>query len=345
MASLQRAQTGNRVYGGVGQSPNRGQVSARGAQGYLQRELGNRNQGGVRNPVGRDGKSDSRSGVASRALNQGFASNGGRPQAGGKKPGGNKAKLPGAKGTKPTVATPLEQASQQVIAPPPPPQIKVNDQGLLELPYSQNMSSGALKAFTDGNEELVGLQAEEQAMQLEAMQGRRDANTQYGQLKTQTLAGNSTGGTAFSSMHSQQIAGNATAYSNTLGDISKKEADFNQNASARRAAIQSSLAMQLASGAQEYGDELGDEAGTLGFGTEEHPTNEHGPAKHPERHPRNGQRNNGPKRNNPPKKNNNPPKKNNPPKANNNNNPPKANNPPKTNNIPKANNPPKKGKK
>lgn len=216
MASLQRAQTGNRVYGGASQAPNRGQVSAKGAQGYLQRELKNRNQGGIVNPVGRDGKSDSRSGVAARALgNSGI----GRQQAGGLKTPPNKNKTGGIQGNQqaaPPVGPPMGSVAQ-----PPAPQIRINDKGLLELPYNQNMSASALAAYGDSNDELMALQQEEQQMALEAMQGRRDADTQYGQLKTQSLANNASGGTAFSSMYAKQVSDNASAYTNTLGEIGR----------------------------------------------------------------------------------------------------------------------------
>ena len=76
MSSIQKAQTGKRVYNGAGTSPNKGQVSAKGAQGYIQRELRNKNdlnqkrQSGMAaaNPKGSDGQSDSRSAVAAKSL-------------------------------------------------------------------------------------------------------------------------------------------------------------------------------------------------------------------------------------------------------------------------------------
>lgn len=85
MSSIQKAQTGNRVYNGAGTSPNKGQVSAKGAQGYIQRELRNKNdlnqkrQSGVAaaNPKGSDGKSDSRSAVAAKSLSRMSGKSGG----------------------------------------------------------------------------------------------------------------------------------------------------------------------------------------------------------------------------------------------------------------------------
>lgn len=68
MATIRKAQTGNRVYRGVGTSPNVGQVSAKGAQGYIKRELRKKARSGIVRQVGGDGKSDSRSAVAAQAL-------------------------------------------------------------------------------------------------------------------------------------------------------------------------------------------------------------------------------------------------------------------------------------
>lgn len=60
--------TGKRVYNGVSQSPNKGQVSGKGATGYIVRELRKNAQAGVVRRKGGDGKSDGRSAVAAMAL-------------------------------------------------------------------------------------------------------------------------------------------------------------------------------------------------------------------------------------------------------------------------------------
>lgn len=86
--------TGKRVYNGVSQSPNKGQVSGKGSMGYVKRELkkkhsiGDINSGRalghahapgqlkkqglpgrpIVSPVGSDGKSDRRSNIAALAL-------------------------------------------------------------------------------------------------------------------------------------------------------------------------------------------------------------------------------------------------------------------------------------
>lgn len=279
MVSFNKAQTGSRVYRGVGTSPNLGQVSARGAQGYLKREL-NKPQNGVR-PVGNDGKSDRRSGVAARALRGGpiagnLGNNVGRPG-----PGAGRKNLP-SKGVKSNLpqksrseGTNSSPVGTSLSTTPTAPQVKVNANGMLELPYSQNMSLSAMKALQGSNEELLALQQEEQALQQEAMQGRRDADLTYRQLQQQNLAGNASSGTAYSSAYGKDVADSASAYSNTLADISRRESDFTQQASLRRAMIQSALAEQLAAAAQENQVELTDQAGELGFGQYQGETHGH----------------------------------------------------------------------
>lgn len=76
--SIRKALTGNRVYKGGTTAPNKGAVSAKGANGYVQRELRKRKMaspkrpGGIARPLvspkGSDGKSDRRSRVAAMSL-------------------------------------------------------------------------------------------------------------------------------------------------------------------------------------------------------------------------------------------------------------------------------------
>ncbi len=105
MVSIQQARTGNRVYNGVSQSPNRGQVSAKGAQGYIQREIRKKQVAGPVRQVGGDGQSDSRSAVAAQAL---------RRRGGGKSPKGTK------KGSGPRPIVPKGPKGPKTGGPRPP---------------------------------------------------------------------------------------------------------------------------------------------------------------------------------------------------------------------------------
>ena len=66
MVSQPQASRGRTVYSGGSFAPTKGPVSAQGAQGYIQRSIRQGNAGlwGGSSKWGRDGKSDTRSGVA-----------------------------------------------------------------------------------------------------------------------------------------------------------------------------------------------------------------------------------------------------------------------------------------
>lgn len=258
MFSTQQAQTGNRVYGGTSQAPNRGQVSAAGAQGYIKRELRNKKRAGVQRRIGGDGQSDNRSAVAAQALKRTqqtkkvIFNNEGRP-------------ITTHTDTTHTDNTPPPPA------PPPPTQVQVSADGILQLPYDQSFGTEQLAAINDANDKLLGLKVEGDQHAMQYGQGRRDIDSAYSSLKNQTLNENAASGTAFSSRYGTAVANNAGQYANQLGDLELENANFNQNRSFQTSAIQSSLNQQLAALAQQYADSLNDQAGTLGYGQNQQP--------------------------------------------------------------------------
>jgi len=260
MFSQQQAQTGKRVYGGVSQSPNRGQVSAAGAQGYIKRELANKNRAGVVRRFGKDGKSDNRSAVAAQALQRKSK----------RKPGetpGTKPEPTKGSGGRPVV--PGQQDQQQTQ--PQVQQVQITADGILQLPYNQNYSSEQLAAITGANDELLALKAEGDQQAQQYGQGKRDSQLAYNSLRGQTLNENAAGGTAFSSRYGTAVANNATGYANQMGDLEAQNTGFLQNQGLQRTAIQSSLNQQLAALAQQYADDLNGEAGGLGYGQNTQP--------------------------------------------------------------------------
>lgn len=264
MVSFQKAQTGARVYLGARQSPNRGQVSSQGAQGYIQRELRNKNSlqqgrlGGrpLATPVGSDGKSDSRSAVAAQALKRkNNMQLGGRPnlnQGGKNKPWEDGRPVVPAPGAPPQT--------------PQTPQVIVNDAGLLELPYNQDFSMDQYNALNEANDQLLGLKSEADQQGLEYTKSKRETQLGYEQLRGQTLNQNAAAGTAFSSRYGTAVANNANAFANQMGDLEAANTSFTQNQALQRAAIQNALNQQLGLGVQQYAGELGDQAGSLGYG-------------------------------------------------------------------------------
>lgn len=262
MVSFRQAQTGNRVYGGVSQSPNRGQVSARGAQGYIQRELRNKAAAGPVRRVGNDGKSDNRSAVAARALGrkQQF-NNSGRPNVQGKQQFNNQGRPQQAGGKQ------SFQNEGRPVGNQPSQGVTVNEDGVLVLPYNQEFSADQYAAVAEANEQLLALNAERGQRGLEYQQNRRDSELAYGQQQLGTLNQNAAEGTAFSSRYGTAVANNATAHANRMADIESDYGAFQQNYALQIAAIQNALNQQLGLGAQAYANELGDQAGSLGYGT------------------------------------------------------------------------------
>jgi hypothetical protein len=167
--------------------------------------------------------------------------------------------------------------------PPALPQVQVNANGILELPYNQQFAQDQLGYVQDANNQLLGLNqaAGQQGMQF--AQGQRDITQQYGAQQNQTLNQNAVGGTAFSSAYGTQTNNNAKAYANQMGDLQSQNTAFQLQQAAERAAIQSMLNMQLQQAAQGYGNDLNEQAGLLGYGqapiapVNVNPLGQHGP--------------------------------------------------------------------
>lgn len=274
MFSRQQAQTGKRVYGGISQAPNRGQVSAAGAQGYIKRELRNKNRSGVLRRIGGDGQSDNRSAVAAQALarqKKGGPIRGrgeGRPITGGKQ-GDKSGPIRGKDEGRPVVkggdkSGPFIPENK----PKPPPQVTVNPNGVLELPYNQEFSVEQLAAINDANEQLLGLKMAGDQQAQEYGQAKRQSQLAYDSLRGQTLNQNAAQGTAFSSRYGTAVVNNATGFANEIGDLEQQNANFLQNRGLQLSGIQSSLNQQLAALAQQYGNDLNEQAGDLGYGVE-----------------------------------------------------------------------------
>lgn len=264
MATSTQALTGNRVYGGVSNSPNRGAVSAAGAKGYIQREL--KKNAGIATPVGRDGKSDSRSTVASRALNRAAM----HAQGGNKiKPGSgkNKIKPGGGKGSNPIKGkAPVGNAEPTPTPAPKRPVVTITPDGQLQLPYTDTMGQAGLEALNESNAALLDLQQQQQQQAMQYTQANRDLDINQQQDNRDILNSNAAGGTAFSSQYARQRVNSDQQYQNQRGDLELQNTAFNQAAEARRAAILEVFNRMLQSGAYDNVNELAQNAGKLGYG-------------------------------------------------------------------------------
>jgi hypothetical protein len=267
------------VYGGGSFAPNRGAVSAQGAQGYLRREIKKQNTGpfGGVSAVGRDGQSNTRSGVAQNILKRRADPTPQRAMGGGSGiiAGDNKPKPPikpttGGGGKDPIGNTgPMNPngnpTGPSTPVPPPVPTVVVSPTGQLNLPYDQQFSSEVLAALDQYNNELMDLQLDQQQEGLDYTIQRRDADSAYTGTKRSTLASNAARGTAFSSQYGTAVANNAQQYQNKIGDLDTKHSMFGQNNELRRAGILTAFQRMLSQSAMDYGNDLSEDAGNLGL--------------------------------------------------------------------------------
>lgn len=244
-----RLAAGQKLYGNGSYAPTRGQVSAQGAAGYLKRELTNRARQGNRNlyggvsKTGRDGQSDTRSGVTAKTLS--------RTQTKHNPPGYNPPNPQGGKN------------GPMLPGPPPPPVI--NKDGILELPYNQEFSTAILGATQDMNQKLLDLQAGQQQEALGYNQGVRQTEQDYAGLKRATLNDNAGRGTIFSSGYGQAVGNNAAAYNNQMNDLNTQHALFNSDIDRQRLGIQTAFQNMLSQFALEQANTASADAGNLGL--------------------------------------------------------------------------------
>ena len=233
---------GKKLYGGR-YSPTRGRVNPK---GYLKRELRKRMKagphGGV-SKIGKDGRSDTRSGQAKAMLNRTQA----RPVVGaGAAKGKAKTDIFGSLGN---------------FQP-----IKINNNGQLDLPYDMQASAQMLAKKESMNRDLLGLQAEDQNYILELAKLRRDAQIGYTGAQRNTLNDSAARGTAFSSQYGTGVANNASSFNNFMGDLATQEGAWKSQLSGARTGIQNAFNDYLRKAALDQQIKLAADAGKLGLG-------------------------------------------------------------------------------
>lgn len=258
MFSADTARLGKRVYKGVSKAPNRGTVKP---GGYIQREMRNKAKSMV---VGGDGMSDTRSGLAQTALRQQIAGRKAPPR-----PLGGVKKKPAA-GAKPRVRTMITGATSgkapNLNPPKAVPQLNINTNGTLQLPFDYQFSQDALNRTETANAELLDVQKEQQQQALSYAQNLRNASQGYSQQKLGSLNDFSGRGVLFSSGYGQQIGRDATAYNNQVNDLNAENTMLNNQFSDQRTQIQTDLKNFLRQQAGQQGVKLDADAGSLGYG-------------------------------------------------------------------------------
>lgn len=173
------------------------------------------------------------------------------------------------------------EAAQKAANPPPlgpgddpsigqdpytPPTVTVNENGQLDLPYSEGMTQDIIDAKESANQALLGMQQEEQQQGLEYQQMLRDANFDYKDAAKQALNSYAGRGMAFSSGYGNAVAENANQFNQYVNDLNQSDTLFKQGMGSQRAQLQNSLNDMLRRWGLRRAGELEGQAGDLGYG-------------------------------------------------------------------------------
>lgn len=243
MVSVPKALTGKKVYSGGSYAPSKGTNAP---SGYLQRELSKR---GV-SRVGGDGQSDTRSGLASRALSQhptlGGSGWGGqivRAQVGHSTPGSAPSRPPSNNfGSRPSGPSSAPASSPFTPAQAP---VQVQNNGQLTLPYDYESAMGSLHAHQDADTQLEDLQYQGQQAAAEYLRNLRDVGKAYGKTKQSRLNDYSARGVAYSSGYGNALAEDATAYNTTVNDLNTEHSTYESYLAGKRNTIGAYLQQYL----------------------------------------------------------------------------------------------------
>jgi hypothetical protein len=222
---------GRPVYGSGSYAPNRGHVSPQGALGYMQREMRRPNSPYQSiSRTGRDGQSDTRSGVAANIL----ARKGKDGKKGKKdlKHGGSEPKHPFQNEGRPVTGQPGQ---------PQVPVIQINENGTLDLPFDDEWSQALIDSLQTMNTQLLDLSRESQSGALEYLKANRELDSGYESAKRSTLNQNAAAGTAFSSAYGNAVSENARDYNLVKNDLLTGNAQFMSGIDQSRLQIQNAF--------------------------------------------------------------------------------------------------------
>lgn len=256
---------GRKVYGQGATSPTRGAVDP---SGYIKRELARRsNQQGV-SRVGKDGQSDTRSGIAHNAIRNNLGNNAPRPQAGSL----NAPNQPQGMTNMPrylagnNTTTPVGTNGAAPVG--SMPSVQVTNDGVLQLPYNSEFANQALDAQNEFDNQMLDLNYADQNQDAEYAQFMRELEQGYTDRQRDTLSNSSGRGMLYSSQYTTGANNDAREYNNAKNDAESENTRFNNDITTRRTAAQTWLNQLLQRATQGYADSLAENAGGLGFGAD-----------------------------------------------------------------------------
>lgn len=240
--AFNRFAAGNKQYGLAGsRRPTAGPVNP---SGYIQRELARRsNQQGV-SKVGRDGQSDTRSGLAHNAIKNNLGNNIGRGPAAPNPPRSPNA--PKAKSNLPSFGM-TRNGQQQAINPAAavrpqaaaaPPATPVTASGQLQIPYDSEYYDQVLNAQQNFDAEMMGIGFEEQDHALALQQFIRELEEGYVDRKRGTLNNAGASGMLQSSLHSTGINEDAREYTQAKTDSEMEDVNRRNQWATRKTGAQ-----------------------------------------------------------------------------------------------------------
>lgn len=267
MLSRQQAARGRTVYGNGATGPNTGRVSAQGIQGYVNREQRNLGNSAGISRFGGDGQSDTRSGLAAKALKRqsSFVRPNGQGSGHHNNSQGNSHWQPGnqsngASSSGGGAAGPAAGAATT------PPEVSVTDTGTLQLPYDDQWSSDVIGAMGDYNSQILDLQQQQQQQALDYMNQNNNLGREYEQTQRDTLNLGAGAGTAFSSAYGTAVSKNALNNQNAHNELDAQNSLFNQNVNQQKLAIQQAFNDLLRQDALTRAANASQDAGSLGYG-------------------------------------------------------------------------------
>lgn len=163
----------------------------------------------------------------------------------------------------------------------PPNYVKINSNGQLDLPYSEQFGMDMLNTQQNMNSQLLDLNAQQQNQAMEYMNAKRQAQQDYQDAGRQTLNNDAARGMAFSSGYGKHVADNARNYDQYMGSLEGQNSAFLGQVAQQRQGIETGYNDFLRRAAYQRAMELSGDAGTLGFGQSKPSATYSGSAKLP----------------------------------------------------------------
>lgn len=148
------------------------------------------------------------------------------------------------------------------------PSVTVNAAGLLELPYSPAWSEALMASLQEQNNQLIGLQGEQDAANIKYTEDRQATDSEFAAEKGNALNNTSSRGLAFSSAYSSGLSGAASQYLSKMNNLDRSHTSNLNNIEMQRTGTVENFRRQQQQDAVKYAEELASKAGTLGYGTQ-----------------------------------------------------------------------------